>query len=79
VWGTTAVERDSTVVWSANVVWGTACGGNDCVGVVWGANCDPNQESDTASEECDNVVWGTNHGDEADNVVWGTKTPPLDE
>jgi serine protease AprX len=74
VWGT-IVEQDGRVAWATNVVWGTACGGSDCAGVIWGANCD---QQSTGSEECDNVVWGTSTCDgtdepgECDNVVWGT-------
>ena len=47
---------------SDNIVWGTDCGGADCVGVVWGAAC--------GDGECDNIVWGT--AQEGDNIVWGT-------
>jgi serine protease AprX len=44
---------------SANVVWGPACGGNDCPPTsVW-----------TSSSADDSVVWGTT---EDDSVVWGT-------
>ncbi len=77
VWGT-ATEPDG-VVWGTNVVWGTTCDGEDCRGIIWGANCNPGQQPSTA-EECDNVVWGTSdHDDEEDNVVWGTEAAPLRE
>ncbi len=91
VWGT-ASDPDGTVVWGTNVVWGTACGGGDCAGVIWGTDCDQQnptpEECDNVvwgtstcdqndpTEQCDNVVWGTSEDDE-DNVVWGTKEPPL--
>ncbi len=76
VWGT-GTDQDGTVVWGTNVVWGTACGGSDCQGVIWGANCDA---LDPTAAQCDNVVWGTstyfqdNSGqvEVRDNVVWGT-------
>jgi hypothetical protein len=52
------------------VVWGSACGGDDCPGdwdlgeaeastVVWG------------TDDNETVVWGTDDGD-GDTVVWGT-------
>jgi serine protease AprX len=78
VWGTTTPDQDRTIVRSTNVVWGTLCGGNDCGGVTWGAACDPSPDS-TTTDECDNVVWGTDAVDEEDNVVWGTKAAPLPE
>ena len=60
----------TTVAWGAsyeadgdNVVWGTACGGDDCFNVVWGT-----------ADDGDNVVWGTADEGEGDNVVWGTST-----
>ena len=80
VWGTIASQAG--VVWATNVVWGTACGGSDCAGVIWGASCD---EHSTGSEECDNVVWGTSTCDgtsepgECDNVVWGTSADDAEE
>ena len=42
-----------------NVVWGSACGGDDCHG-SWTAG---------AANDDDSVVWGTN---DDDSVVWGT-------
>jgi hypothetical protein len=57
------------------MVWGPACGGDDCTGtwsgtVVWGTT----DEGDTVvwgtADEGDTVVWGT--ADEGDTVVWGT-------
>ncbi len=68
-WGTSHSESDTTVP-ATNVVWGTVCGGNDCIGLIWGATlvCDPGN----ASEPCDNVVWGTNETDLEHDVVWNT-------
>ena len=75
-WGT-ATAQDGRVVWGTNVVWGTACDGGDCLGVIWGANCSPDEQPSPA-EECDNVVWGTSLDDsEEDNVGWGTGAPPM--
>jgi serine protease AprX len=79
VWENTCSDADcGTVVWdrgrSANVVWGTACGGNDCDGswsgppgespppgsyTVWGT-----------SDDGDTLVWGTH--DDNETLVWGT-------
>ena len=75
-WGT-ATAQDGRVVWGTNVVWGTACDGGDCLGVIWGANCSPDAQPSTA-EACDNVVWGTSLDySEEDNVGWGTGAPPM--
>ena len=55
------------------VVWGTSIDEDGTV--VWGTTrtCDPN---DPPTEECDNVVWGTELAeDDEDNVVWGTWSP----
>jgi serine protease AprX len=55
VWGTATVKD--------NIVWGTACGGQDCPATVWGSSCD-------GLDECaDNIVWGTNTHDHG--IVWG--------
>jgi serine protease AprX len=81
VWGT-IVQQDGRVAWATNVVWGTACGGSDCAGVIWGAVCDA---LSSALEECDNVVWGTSTCDgtdepgDCDNVVWGTTADDAEE
>jgi serine protease AprX len=82
VWGT-GTDQGGTVVWGSNVVWGTACGGDDCQGVIWGAECDPQNPT---PEECDNVVWGTStcdqnpdQSEECDNVVWGTSAEDAEE
>jgi serine protease AprX len=47
-----------------NVVWGTACGSDDCSS-GWSAST-----VSTTSEDGDTVVWGTT--DDGDTVVWGT-------
>jgi len=57
---------------SANVVWGSRCGGDDCT-VPWLAADAANDDGDTVvwgTEDGDTVVWGTN--DDGDTVVWGT-------
>jgi len=57
---------------SANVVWGSRCGGDDCT-VSWLAADAANDDGDTVvwgTEDGDTVVWGTN--DDGDTVVWGT-------
>ena len=63
-WNTGALSR--------NVVWGAACGGNDCSG-PWYASA-VNEDGDTVvwgtGDDADTVVWGT--GDDGDTVVWGT-------
>jgi subtilisin family serine protease len=58
IWGSSG---DDNIVWGDsgdddNIVWGDACGGNNCDNIVWGSSGD------------DNIVWGDN-GD--DNIVWG--------
>jgi hypothetical protein len=71
-WGVVCVNAscDWTKTWRwqngayANVVWGTACGGDDC-STAWS----PGTVS-TTSEDGDTVVWGTS--DDGDTVVWGT-------
>jgi hypothetical protein len=61
--------RTWTAADSRNAVWGTTCGGADCIG-VW---------SPAAASDGDTVVWGTSDGDtvvwgtsDGDTVVWGT-------
>ena len=60
---------------AVNVVWGPACGGEDCSTTwtgeaIWGTS----DEGDTVvwgtADEGDTVVWGT--ADDGDTVVWGT-------
>jgi serine protease AprX len=81
VWGSMAdAEGD-------NIVWGTACGSEECDNIVWGtAEMDSDnivwgtfdREGDnivwgTAAGEDDNIVWGTACAGECDNIVWGTE------
>jgi subtilisin family serine protease len=49
-----------------NVVWGTTCGGGDCIG-LW----DARTVAAVNEGEADTVVWGTSD-QEGDTVVWGT-------
>jgi subtilisin family serine protease len=49
-----------------NVVWGSMCGGDDCL-IPWIART----VSSATEGEGDTVVWGTTEG-EGDTVVWGT-------
>jgi serine protease AprX len=54
---------------SENIVWGSACGGDDCQG--------PWTVEGTAGDDDDSVVWGTTVVwgtaiDDDDSVVWGT-------
>jgi serine protease AprX len=80
-WGATATGGGAAIVWgvkdgapwqaaeptvSTNVVWGTLCGGADCL-VPW----DAHTVSGASEGEGDTVVWGTGEG-EGDTVVWGT-------
>ena len=44
-----------------NIVWGTACGGDDCENIVWGTAMD-----------LENIVWGT--AADGENIVWGTNS-----
>jgi serine protease AprX len=54
---------------SHNVVWGKACGGDDCEG-QWSVEAASNDDSVVwGTTDQDSVVWGT-HDD--DSVVWGT-------
>jgi hypothetical protein len=60
-WGVIGGIMGTWQAWRAgilNVVWGSTCGGADCVG-TWS----------TATAESDGVVWGTA---DSDGVVWGT-------
>jgi hypothetical protein len=58
---TTTVRGASTV--KDNIVWGTACGGQDCPSAVWGTSCD-------GLDACaDHIVWGTATDEEG--IVWG--------
>jgi serine protease AprX len=78
-----------STVWGAdtnnsgeNIVWGTACHGNNnnndpnCENIVWGTATDTSNENivwgsaDDSNRE--NIVWGSEcHGDDCDGVVWG--------
>jgi len=91
-WGLTcdAVECDTlSGGWrmgdSRNVVWGSRCGGANCVEVwrpglfgssddddtvVWGTSDDDDTVVWGTSDDDDTVVWGTS--DDDDTVVWGT-------
>jgi len=77
-WGADAVKGTSGDGDDDNIVWGTACGGADCVSVVWGADCSGDADCDNivwgtscdADTDCDNIVWGTNVLDPAEDVVW---------
>jgi len=70
---------------AVNVVWGLACGGDDCHNrswsptdddIVWGSsdNSEDTVVWGTADDNEDTVVWGTSSYDE-DTVVWGTSGP----
>ena len=64
VWGSAKTLGAS----GANIVWGTARGGDN---IVWGTSRgDDNIVWGTTTGSDDNVVWGTSRGD--DNIVWGT-------
>jgi serine protease AprX len=71
VWGATKTVTGQRASWgpqwntaspSANVVWGTHCGGANCTG-PWTASVI------AADDGGDTVVWGTS---DQDTVVWGT-------
>jgi subtilisin family serine protease len=65
VWGADAIRTAASADAEFNIVWGTACGGDDCAGVVWGTSC-------SGDADCDNIVWGTSSDQDGDNIVWGT-------
>ena len=68
LWGTAGVLGPASAQGeNDNIVWGTQCGGADCVNVVWGA-----------ASESGNVVWSTSSTGEGDNIVWGTADPAED-
>jgi len=74
-WGATTTPAGATIWWGdggkwridrgtvRNVVWGTICGGADCLS-QWSV------DSVTAAIGGETVVWGTTNGGET--VVWGT-------
>ena len=77
VWGAALAEDGD------NIVWGTACAGENCDNIVWGTFEDGdnivwgtadltgfNIVWGTQVDELFNIVWGTN--EDADNIVWGT-------
>ena len=80
-WGDGAVAGGDAAAWGitddggtwqmelglfTNVVWGTTCGGGDCIG-LW----DARTVTAVSEGEADTVVWGTSD-QEGDTVVWGT-------
>jgi serine protease AprX len=80
-WGDGAVPGGQAAAWGitdeggtwqmelglfTNVVWGTTCGGGDCIG-LW----DARTVTAVSEGEADTVVWGTSD-QEGDTVVWGT-------
>jgi serine protease AprX len=79
-WGTAHTASGRPIAWSdgwntdspsTNVVWGTHCGGADCV-ATWSASVIASDDGDTVvwgTDDGDTVVWGT---DDGDTVVWGT-------
>ena len=77
-WGVSCANLScSSLTWgsstSPNVVWGTKCGGNDCVG-EWRRSTVGSQPLST--DDSDTVVWGNSDtvvwgNDDADTVVWG--------
>jgi hypothetical protein len=78
VWEDTCIDADCrTVIWdggrSTNVVWGMACGGNDCEGSWPGPPGESPPGGDTVwgtTDSDETLVWGT--GDDNDTLVWGT-------
>jgi serine protease AprX len=74
VWGT-MMDLDENIVWGTvasvkNIVWGTACGGDDCENIVWGTAMSLENIVWGTMDDGENIVWGTNFDDE--NIVWGT-------
>jgi hypothetical protein len=77
MWSAPTTPSGQNVEWGAlwratrmrNVVWGAACGGDDCdrPWSIDGANADDSVVWGTS--DADSVVWGTS---DDDNVVWGT-------
>jgi hypothetical protein len=52
-------------------VWGTTCGNDDCLNVVWGTSLRDAENIVWGTALLgENIVWGTSRGDE--NIVWGT-------
>jgi serine protease AprX len=51
---------------SENVVWGSACGGNDCPAGLWTGSVNTLPSGATVGQT---IVWGTGDGE---TVVWGT-------
>ncbi|HEU4891334.1 MAG TPA: S8 family peptidase [Vicinamibacterales bacterium] len=78
VWEDTCIDTDCrTVVWdrgrSVNVVWGMACGGNDCDESWPGPPGESPPEGYAiwgTSDSGETLVWGTN--DDNETLVWGT-------
>jgi serine protease AprX len=72
-WGVSCADPLCTTAdWSrpgsADIVWGSQCGGSDCPsGTSWGPSSDSTWAT---SDDGDTVVWGTS--DDGDTVVWGT-------
>jgi serine protease AprX len=90
VWEDTCIDADCrTVIWdrgrSVNVVWGLACGGDDCNGPwpgppgegppagsysIWGTSDDGETLVWGTTDDNETLVWGTT--DDNDTLVWGT-------